>query len=327
MTGAAANREGLREYARAALESDGLSQRVAAAEIGISDSALSQWLSGKYPGDVGAVDAAVGRWLDARAERAALRERLPAAPGYVETPTSRRIESALSWAQIAGDLVVVYGGAGLGKTVSARDYAAERPNVWTAAITPAAQALGSCLERVASVCGLRSAYGRRARAAQLEADLLERLDGARGLLIVDEAQHLGARALEGLRGLHDASGMGLALLGNEMLYTRLTGGSRAAEYAQLFSRIGRRVRLTRAAAGDVDALLAAWGLDGCAEIRSAALDIARRPGALRGLTKVLRLAAMLAAGSRRAAGDDAPAAAIELRHLRAAQKDLMGGGS
>ena len=120
-------------------------------------------------------------------------------------------------------------------------------------------------------------------------------------------------------------------MGGESLYVRLTGGSRSAEYAQLFSRIGRRVRFSRAGQGDVDALLAAWGLSDAA-VRAAALDIARRPGALRGLTKTLRLAALLASGSpppadekTDAAGSPRRAAAkIELRHVAAAQKDLTG---
>ena len=322
---------GLLRRTRAALAAGGLSQARAAQQIGLSDSALSQWLADKYRGQTAAVEAKVARWLDARAEQAALAAQLPAAPEYVETPAARRIAAALSWAQMAADLVVVYAGAGMGKTLAARAYAAERPNVWTATMTPAAQALGPCLERAAAACGLLPASARQVRAAQLEADLLERLHGSHGLLIVDEAQHLGARALEGLRSIHDGSGVGLALLGGESLYVRLTGGSRSAEYAQLFSRIGRRVRFSRAGQGDVDALLAAWGLSDAA-VRAAALDIARRPGALRGLTKTLRLAALLASGSpppadekTDAAGSPRRAAAkIELRHVAAAQKDLTG---
>ena len=322
----AADNSGLREYARAALADDGLSQARAAQQIGVSDTTLNQWLAGKYPGRTAAVEAKVSRWLDARAERSMLPAALPEAPAWVETLTARRIAAALSWAQMAADLTVVYGGAGMGKTVSARSYAAGRSNVWIAVMTPAAQSPAACLERTAEACGARPARGARpSRAAQIEADLIERLEGSRGLLIVDEAQHLGIRALEGLRGIHDAAGVGLALLGSETVYARMTGGARSAECAQLFSRIGRRTRLARVAAGDVEALLAAWGIADCAALRAAALDIARSPGALRGLTKTLRLAALLAAGGGAGAGGgDRAAGGIELRHLRAAVKDLTG---
>lgn len=302
----------LREQVRAALAASGLSQARAAREIGVSDSALSQWLAAKYQGDAAAVDGKVGRWLKSREERASLARRLPEAPEWTPTPTARRIEAGLSYAQLAGDVTVIYGGAGVGKTLAARRYAATRPNVWIAAMTPAVQALGPCLERLALACGLRPTNGRPAR---LEVELRDRLTGSQGLLIVDEAQHLSPRALEGVRSLHDATSVGLALLGNETIYSRLTGGRRAAEFAQLFSRIGKRVRLTTAAKGDVEALMAAWQIEDAA-MREAALEIARQPGALRGLTKALRLATLFAKGGP-----------LEAQHVAAAWKDLGGGAA
>lgn len=298
----------LRERVRSVLGS-GLSQRRAAAEIGISDAALSQWLAGKYRGDGAAVAASVERWLAARTEREALDELLPARPEWVETPTARRVLAGLTYAQMAGDVAVVYGGAGCGKTVAARRYAAEHPNVWVATMTASTRAWGPCLARVALACGLRS---RQALAWRLEAELLEKLAGTRGLLLVDEAQHLELRALEGLRGLHDAAGVGLALVGNEMVYARLTGGRRAADFAQLYSRIGKRVRLVRPTQADVARLLSAWKVRGTAE-REELLGIARSPGGLRSVVKCLRLASLIAEGSR-----------VRVSHIRAAWRDLGG---
>ena len=302
---------GLRECARGVLAEVGLSQSRAAREIGLSGSALSQYLGGKYQGDDAAVEEKVLRWIEARAERAELAKRLPAAPEWVDTPTARRIEAGLSYAQMAGDIAVIYGGAGLGKTLTAKRYAETRPNAWVATMTPATHALGPCLERTARACGLRPSSS---RAARIEADLGERLSGAHGLLIVDEAQHLGTRALEGLRSLHDATGVGLVLLGNESMYARLTGGRRAAEFAQLFSRIGKRVRLGQPTRDDVEALLSAWSVAD-KQTRGAALEIARRAGALRGLTKTLRLASLVAGGEKVGAGN-----------LRSAWKNLGGEG-
>lgn len=299
----------LRDRVREEMERAGLSQAKAANEIGISDSRLSQWLAGKYRGDIPALERKVSRWLDARSERARLAASLPSAPGYVELPTSRRIAAGLSYAQMAGDITVIYGGAGISKTTTAREYAAGHPNVWLATMTASTNTLGPCLERVALACGLRPAT---TRAARIEADLVERLEGTHGLLIIDEAQHLNTRAIEALRGLHDATGVGLAIMGNELVYARITGGRRSAEFAQLFSRIGKRVRLTRPTRADVDALLAAWEIKGDKE-REAVLEIARRPGALRGVTKVLRLASLFARGEP-----------VRLEHIRAAWRDLGG---
>lgn len=301
----------LHDLVRVEMASGGLSQARSANEIGISDSALSQWLAGKYRGDVDAVEAKVSRWLEARTERAKLTASLPTAPAWVETTTARRILAGLSYAQMAGDIAVVYGGAGLGKTKAARHYAAGHPNVWVATMTSSTNTLGPCLERIAVACGLRPS---NTRAFRIEADLVERLEETNGLLIIDEAQHLNTRAIEALRGLHDATGVGLAIMGNEVIYSRITGGRRSAEFAQLFSRIGKRVRLTRPRKDDVESLLDAWGITGREE-REAVLEIARSPGALRMVTKALRLATLFAKGE-----------SVQLRHIRAAWRDLGGEG-
>ena len=280
--------------ALAALMSSGLSQKRAAREIGISESALSQWLAGKYGGDEAAVAFRVTVWLAARADRTLMYESLPEPPGWIETPSAVRIYAALGYAQLAGDIALIYGGAGMGKTLTARQYAANRPNSWVATMTPATHALGPCLDRVSEACGLRTPGG---RASRLEANLRERVEGARGLLIIDEAQHLGLRALEALRGLHDATNGGMALLGNEIIFARLAGGRRAADFAQIHSRVGKRVRLAAPAAKDISLLLDAWRPAVTPEARKLAAAIGRRPGALRGMTKVLRLAALIARGA------------------------------
>ncbi|MDT8428522.1 MAG: AAA family ATPase [Pseudomonadales bacterium] len=302
----------LRERVRAVMDTGSLSQTKAATEIGISAAALSQWLAGKYPGDGSATDARVLRWLDAKAQRAKLDASMPSAPAWVETPTARRVLAGLQYAQMSGDISLVYGGAGIGKTQGARRYAALHPNVWVATMTAATNALGPCLERVALACGMRPST---TRAARLESDLIDRLTDTDGLLVIDEAQHLATRALEALRALHDATGVGLAILGNDLVYARLTGGRRSAEFAQLFSRIGKRVRLTRPSEGDVSALIAAWGIDGEKEVR-VLMDIARKPGALRGVTKALRLASLFAQGQ----GEPA----VTATHIVAAWRDLGG---
>lgn len=58
-------------------------------------------------------------------------------------------------------------------------------------------------------CDLRP--GPSGGSARLEEELTGRLRDILGLLVVDEAQHLTTKALEGLRSLHDATGTGLAL--------------------------------------------------------------------------------------------------------------------
>ena len=300
-------RSSLSDQARAEIKGARLSQRQAAVEIGCSDSALSQWMAGKYVGSDEALTKKVNRWLDLRAKRSRLADRMPPAPEWVETPTANRILGGLGYAQMAADLAIVYGGAGLGKSKAAARYQELNPQVWVATMTAGGRSMAGCLERAAMACGLRSVNMRPWR---LEAEIADRIRGTHGLLIVDEAQHLDTRALEVLRGLHDQAGIGLALMGNELLYARLTGGRRSAEFAQLFSRVGKRVRLSQPTEADVGAILRAWSISGPRE-RVQALEISRQPGGLRGLTKALRLASMMAEGQTVAAG-----------HLKSAWQEL-----
>ena len=60
------------DQARAEIEKAELSQTKAAAEIGISNSALSQWLAGRYEGNDKALAGKVRRWIESRAKRSAL---------------------------------------------------------------------------------------------------------------------------------------------------------------------------------------------------------------------------------------------------------------
>ena len=300
----------LRAAVRKAMADGGLSQARSALEIGISDSALSTWLAEKYRGDSAAVAAKARAWLKAVRRRAALEARLPDAPAWIETESALRVGAVLGYAQMAGDMALVHGGAGTGKTVAARRFAEGRATVWYLEATSGARSLTSCLERVARATGARS---ESRRAAGLEDAIAGRLRGTRGLLVIDEAQHLALPALEALRGLHDACGVGLALVGGERLHDRLADQRRATERAQLVSRIGRRLRLPAPTGGDVDALLAGWGLDAEA-LRRQAMEIARRPGGLRNLTKRLRMAALFAGGAGK----------IGWAHLSAAGTELGG---
>ncbi|MDE0124237.1 MAG: AAA family ATPase [Bryobacterales bacterium] len=287
------NRKDTVARARAELEASGLSQSAAAREIGISDSALSQWLAGKYEGDSAAVESRVGIWLRSRTRRKDFGRVMPDPPAWVETPTALRIIAGLGYAQLAGDVAVVIGGAGCGKTVAARRYAARQPSVWVAAATSGTKALGPCLRALAKACGLKP--GRRTLAG-LEEAIAGRVRSTGGLLVVDEAQHLSLRALDSVRGIHDATGVGVALLGGWPLYSRMAGRW-SEELAQLHSRVGRLVKLGRPTARDVDALLGGWRLD-AARLRRTAVEIASSPGGLRALTKALRNAHMLSGGRK-----------------------------
>ena len=133
--------------------------------------------------------------------------------------------------------------------------------------------------------------------------------------MVDEAQHLSDQALDQLRSVHDACGIGIALIGNRDLYTRVNGGESASYLDALRDRIGKRIALAGVSPGDVDAILDAWGT-APTRTRKAMVEACAKGGGLRNLMKTLRLAIVhaQAAGHRLSDVD-----------VRAAWRDLGGG--
>lgn len=282
-----------------------------AKEAGLSAAALSSWLKGTYKGDNKAVEEKLSIWLAARDRKERSAATFPQFPAWVATPTANKIMNILAYAQMAGDVAVIYGGAGLGKTYTHEEYQRRNPNVWLVTMTADTAHIAAALEEIAETIGLRGIPG---RAARLRRELVRKFRGTKGLLIIDEAQHLSVNALESIRAIHDATGMGLVLSGNEYVFARLTGGSRAATFAQLFSRLGKKLRLLRPDRTDAAAVLDAIQPNGEQE-RKALSEIALKDGALRVMVKAWRLATLFALSEGRP---------VDLNHIQAAWRDLGG---
>lgn len=288
-----------------------LSRNDVARESGVGNSVLSLWMSNKYTGDNAKVEAELSRWLSYRQRKGSAALTMPQAPKWVNTPTGQRITAAFSYAQMAADLAVVYGCAGVGKSKAIEHYHETCPSVFVVECTPTSGTVGGLLRCMVHTLGIQLPSG---HSDAMELAIRERLRGTDGLLIIDEAQFLNERALEVCRRITELAGVGLAFVGNEKVYAQLTGRNRAADFAQLFSRIGKRVRLGRPTASDVAAVLKGWGIEGKAET-DLVHEIAAKPGALRGVNKALRLATMFASGQGEPLG---------INHIRAAWRDLGG---
>jgi len=306
--------DAVRAAVRALATAEGLPLTEVARLAGVAYGTLTPWLGGTYAGRVDLVAGKMQTWLDSRSAQRRTRGVLRAQPGYIPTPTAASFVATLEYAQTAPDLVLITGGAGVGKTTAAREYQRTAPNVWLLTICPTQAGMGPMLEELLGVLGVQErSTSRRSSAA------VRRVIGSGGLLIVDEAQHLQNKALEVLRTLHDLGGIGVALLGNETVQSRLEGKGRTPEYAQLFSRIGTRTRRSVPLAADIDALLDAWGVTEV-PLRRLCRAIGRKPGALRVLGKCLRQAHMLAAGE----GHEGPLTAALIERAWARISDSAG---
>lgn len=287
----------------------GKTQRALAREAGVSESALSQWMRRRFEGDAAALVQKLEQWEVN--QEAAADTKLPLVGTWVETETGLNIARALEFAQVAPSISLIYGAAGVGKSTAVARYSMQRPNVWCLTSSPAANGVIATLTDVAGALGMR---GLPQHAFQIAREIVQRARGTGGLLVVDEAQHLSQPALEQLRNIHDVAGIGLALSGNETVYTRIAGGRGRAVFAQFTSRLGCRLRLSAPATEDVDAILASWQIEGQPEVQFGR-TIAMSPGGLRGLFQMLRQASIAA----RAA--DKP---VNLRLMRSAWRELGG---
>lgn len=281
----------IRQRIQAAIDEDGLTQSAAARSIGTSPSILNQWLKGKYSGDNEAVDRKAEQWLAIRARRTEMSDVLPEMPDWFEGPSAHAIKGTLALAHVTGDMVCVYGGPGVGKTETCSRYRSQNANVWMATMAPHCNSVVPALQEIAEAVGVKEMQYTGAR--PLYRAIVRMVDRTSGLLIIDEAQHLNEKCFDEIRSIHDVTGIGIAIVGNESVFARLTGGNRATQHAQVFSRIGGRKHIAKPDDADVQAQADAWGITD-AEIIDFLTRISRKPGALRAVTKTLRLAALQA---------------------------------
>ncbi|WP_194745747.1 AAA family ATPase [Thermaurantiacus tibetensis] len=283
----------LRERLKDWKEANGASWAKLARMVGVPEGTLTPWAGGQYAGDNARVALEVRKFLDADSRRAELTARLIRDPGFIETPSALRFLHLFGWAH-TGEIVAISAPPGTGKTLAARAYQARASNVWLATARPSASGLQPFQLAVCQAMGFDES---RSNPQALTARIVGRMRSARGLLIIDEAQELSDRALDEVRSWHDETGCGIAFVGYERVVGRL-GGVRAKLLARLHSRISMRHVQYRPTDEDAAMIARAWGLaDGALIARMQKL--AAKPGGLRGVAKVIKLAGIVATDAGR----------------------------
>ena len=276
--------ESVRSECRREMEDYGISIARASAEMGkgVSQGTLSTWLRGSYRGDVDAVTGRIEKWLMTRAEARSHGLEASGLGRHVQLGVTEEIEAALSYAQAAGDLSLVHGRSGLGKSWAAIRYCATHSAAHRLQVTVAMMRPAGLLNALASAIGAGEGY-RSAMAA--EKAVIDAVSGRSALLVVDEAHHLNARLLDELRCIRDVAGCGLAMIGADELWTTLRSNSRCD---QIVGRIGVRLPLGRTSQADVlDLSAAVLGRRPAREEAEMLARTARGAGGLHALQRML----------------------------------------
>lgn len=312
----------IRREVLAQLKADAdLTQAEISRQAELNASTLNEYLKGTYKGQNNSPAAALWKWLEGRRRAAELRARLPVSPVFQPLHTSKVIIALLDIARETGRIIQITGAPGVSKTASARQYCASNTRAWLATMDPSTRGVPTMLLEVLAAMGEDDVKGTPQALAKR---VLTEASKAKCLIVIDEAQHLSDQAIEQIRAINDTARrkgvtVGIALLGNEKVVSKIGGTGGKAEFAQVSSRISQRRFFVRPDERDVTQLAEAWADANNEHLDQPTLDfcqkIARTPGGLRNVEMTFENALLVTL----ATGEP-----LQLEHMKGAFHQLSG---
>lgn len=238
----------IRHDLKTLMEAKGLSVNFVATAIGVAKSTVSMWINGTYKGDNSRITDRINNFIQREKERN--NDEIP----FVDISINRYISEIGRLCHTKGKIGVCAGRAGLGKTVAVKEYT---KNFLDAILieSDSGYTAKSLLLEIHKRLGLSG----KGCAYDLMNEVVNKLNNSGRLLIVDEAENLPYRALEITRRIHDKTGIGVLLVGRNVLFENLRGYNN--QYDQLYSRVKYHKLLDRLLIQDVTKILNAAGLD------------------------------------------------------------------
>lgn len=261
-------------------DKSGLNQTQISRAVGVAPAAISMYLKGTYKengGNYETIEPKIKAFLDAEDEKAKRDELIIE---FVQTRTAQRVAEVMRDAHLDGEVVVVSGQAGLGKTQAVKAYCTSQPAAILVEANPSFNAL-VMMRKLAEACKLNS----NGSINDLYELICERLKGSGRMIVVDEAENLPLRALELLRRLQDETGCGLAMVGMPTLVANLRG--KHGHLAQLYSRVSLHLNLGDTLPDDELEIIARKALPQADDDTIAAL-VKHSNGNTRRMSKIMR---------------------------------------
>ncbi len=237
----------IRGELRDLMESKNFSMAYIATATGLAKSTISMWLNNSYNGKNDKVMDVINNFIQREKERLN-NDELP----IVDISVIKYISEIARLCHTKGKIGVCVGRAGLGKTVAVKEYTKnyldsiliESDSGYTA------KSLLKEIHRRLALSGKGSVY-------DLMGEVVNKLNQSGRLLIIDEAENLPYRALEITRRIHDKTGVGVLLVGRNILFENLRGFNN--QYDQLYSRVKYHKLLDRLLIQDVVKILESAG--------------------------------------------------------------------
>ena len=239
----------IRNELKMLMETRGYSINFVATAIGVAKSTISMWINGTYKGDNTKLTDKVNNFIQREYERKNNTD-IP----IVETSIVHYITEIGRLCHTTGKIGVCVGRAGLGKTVAVKEYT---KNFLDAILieSDSGYTAKSLLLEIHKRLGLSG----KGCAYDLMSEVVNKLKNSGRLLIIDEAENLPYRALEITRRIHDKTGIGVLLVGRNVLFENLRGAKN--QYDQLYSRVKFYKLLDSILITDVTKIINAAGQD------------------------------------------------------------------
>lgn len=238
----------LQEQVKVLIEKGELSQAELAEKIDKSEATVSLWLKGKYSGNVAAINETVEKFLHFNEEQQAQKAEKSDIP-FILTSVAKQIFTYAKLCQQDGEIGIIHGGSGLGKTTAIEAFA--KNNHGVIILEPdedcgAKVLITELYEKLGFTGRIRPYY--------MKKEILKKLTGSNFLVIVDEGENLRTPCFKALRKLHDKSKdtFGLLFVGTHRLYHNLLRLKGDFEY--LTNRIGYNHQLDNLQDADMRAI-------------------------------------------------------------------------
>ena len=209
------------------IDNSTLSQSAIAKKMAVSPTTISLYLQSKYNGDNSVLEKKIKEFLEREAQRQKAKKF-----SFVQTIASKKIMNGCQLAFDTQDIVLIVGNAGLGKTISLKNYASNT-EATTYIECDLTHTPKSILQEIAEQ---KKLVLEKKDFHSVNKAVVKALSSSDELIIFDEAELLSYKSLEVIRRLHDKTEAAIVLAGLPSLKNNLRG--KKGENKQLFSRIG-----------------------------------------------------------------------------------------